>query len=107
MAPVQSKLSAAANAKFSSHWRAHLLLPAVLAVCAIAYQSSLVRADEGGVSFWVPGIMGSLSAAPPQPGFAFANIYYHAVPNGGADVAFARQVTRGNITVNFAGKSKF
>src|SRR5260370_17381465 len=34
-------------------------------------------ADEGGVSFWVPGIMGSLAATPQQPGFSFASIYYH------------------------------
>jgi hypothetical protein len=59
------------------------------------------QADEGGVSMWVPGFFGSLAAAPLQPGFSFATIYYHPKVNAGADVAFARQVTRGNITVPF------
>ena len=103
MATIQSKSSTAARENFGSHRRARLLLPVLLAVCAAACQSNLAQADEGGVSFWLPGIMGSLSAAPPQPGFAFANIYYHAPPTGGADIAFARQVTRGNLTVNFTG----
>jgi hypothetical protein len=59
------------------------------------------QADEGGLSFWVPGFFGSLAAAPQQPGFSFATIYYHPDVKAGADVAFARQVTRGNITVPF------
>jgi len=84
----------------SSHRRACIV---VLALGSLAIARTGAEADEGGVSFWVPGTMRSLSAAPPQPAFAFANIYYHAVPNGGPDVAFARQITRGNITVNFAG----
>ena len=46
---------------------------------------------------------GSLAATPQVPGFAFANIYYHSSVTGGADVAFARQVHRGNITANFTG----
>src|SRR3954466_4307756 len=58
-------------------------------------------ADEGGVSFWVPGFFGSLAAAPQQPGWSFANLYYHPFVKAGADVAFARQVTRGDITVPF------
>src|SRR6201982_1281488 len=56
-------------------------------------------ADESGVSFWVPGFFGSLAATPQQPGWSLANIYYHPFVKAGADVAFARQVTRGNITV--------
>jgi len=69
------------------------------ALLAMGPQTSL--ADEGGVSFWVPGFFGSLAATPQTPGFSFATIFYHAPPVGGADVAFARQVTRGNIAVNF------
>jgi hypothetical protein len=62
---------------------------------------TVARADEGGVSFWVPGFFGSLAAAPLQPGFSVANIYYHTTVNAGADVAFARQVSRGRLTANF------
>jgi hypothetical protein len=46
------------------------------ALMATAPQTSL--ADEGGVSFWVPGFFGSLAATPQQPGFSFATIFYHA-----------------------------
>ena len=59
------------------------------------------NADEGGVSFWVPGFFGSLAATPQTPGFSFAAIGYHSNVKAGGAVAFARQVTRGNITVPF------
>jgi hypothetical protein len=61
------------------------------------------RADEGGVSFWVPGFFGSMAATPLVPGFSLANIYYHTSVSAGGNVAFARQVNRGNITANFTG----
>jgi hypothetical protein len=60
-------------------------------------------ADEGGVSFWVPGLFGSLAAVPQTPGFGFANIYYHASVTASGDVAFARQVARSRLTTNFSG----
>jgi hypothetical protein len=62
------------------------------------------EADEGGVSFWVPGFFGSLAAAPLQPGWSIATIYYHTSVDAGGDVAFARQVRRGNLAVNFTGR---
>jgi hypothetical protein len=55
------------------------------------------------VSFWVPGFFGSLAATPQQPGWSLATIYYHTTVDAGADVAFARQVHRGRITVPFSG----
>jgi hypothetical protein len=58
-------------------------------------------ADEGGVSFWVPGFFGSLAAAPQVPGFSFANILYYSQVSAGGNVAFAKQVPLGNINVNF------
>lgn len=77
----------------------------VIAVAAAATYLTVgatpARADEGGVSFWVPGFFGSLAAAPQTPGFSVAFIYYHTSLTAGADVAFARQVSRGNITVPF------
>ena len=36
------------------------------------FLSQPALADEGGVSFWVPGFFGSLAATPLQPGFSFA-----------------------------------
>src|SRR5215468_4890475 len=60
-------------------------------------------ADEGGVSFWVPGFYGSLAATPQVPGFSFANIFYYSQVSAGGNVAFAKQVPLGNINVNFNG----
>ena len=60
-------------------------------------------ADEGGVSFWVPGFFGSLAATPLVPGFSLANIVYYSNVSAGGDVAFAKQVPLGNINVNFNG----
>jgi hypothetical protein len=70
---------------------------------ALALIASEARADEGGVSFWIPGLFGSLAATPQQPGWSFASIYYHTSVSAGADVAFARQVGPGRITVPFTG----
>ena len=61
------------------------------------------RADEGGVSFWVPGFIASLAATPQVPGFSFANILYYSQVSAGGNVAFAKQVAAGNIKVNFNG----
>ena len=65
--------------------------------------SQAARADEGGVSFWVPGLFGSLAATPQVPGWSWVNIYYHTSVSAGADVAFARQVPVGHLNVNFTG----
>ena len=78
-------------------------LAAALALGALTGAPTAAKADEGGVSFWIPGFFGSLAASPLVPGFSFANIGYNTSVSAGADVAFARQVTRGNLTVNFSG----
>jgi hypothetical protein len=63
---------------------ASAFLGAVIAVPTVA------TADEGGVSFWLPGFFGSLAAAPQQPGWSLTSIYYHTSVSAGADVARAR-----------------
>ncbi len=63
--------------------------------------SQAARADEGGISFWVSGFFGSMAATPQVPGWTFATVYYHTSVSAGADVAFARQVPVGRITVPF------
>jgi hypothetical protein len=70
-------------------------------ISAVLPQPSL--ADEGGVSFRIPGFFGSLAATPLQPGPSFTTIDYHSSVKAGGDVAFARQVPFGNITANFTG----
>jgi hypothetical protein len=41
------------------------------------------RADVGGVGFWLPGSMGSLSAVPGQAGWSFTTVYIHLEANAG------------------------
>jgi hypothetical protein len=79
------------------------VLAGALALNAVATTPTVSLADEGGVSFWVPGFISSLAATPLVPGFSMAHIYYHASVKAGADVAFARQVTRGGLSTNFTG----
>jgi hypothetical protein len=58
-------------------------------------------ADEGGVSFWVPGMFGSLAAVPQQqPGWALATVYYHTSVSAGGDVALAREFAIGRVPAN-------
>jgi len=73
---------------------------AVLACTTIAAAPKLAFADEGGVSFWLPGFFGSLAAAPQQPGWSLTSIYYHTSVSAGADVARAREFETGRIPVN-------
>jgi hypothetical protein len=61
---------------------------------------TVALADEGGVSFWLPGFFGSLAAAPQEPGWSLTSIYYHTSVSAGADVAKAREITIGRIPVN-------
>src|SRR5262245_24603126 len=62
--------------------------------------SQAALADEGGVSFWLPGFFGSLAAAPQQPGWSLTSIYYHTSVSAGANVAAAREFQTGRIPVN-------
>ena len=62
--------------------------------------SQCALADEGGVSFWVPGFFGSLAAAPQQPGWSLATVYYHTSVSAGGDVALAREFQIGQVPAN-------
>jgi hypothetical protein len=75
---------------------------AVLALAAALAWPTASLADEGGVSFWVPGIYGSLAATPLGPGWTVNETYYRWTGWGGADVALAREITIGrfNPTLN-------
>jgi hypothetical protein len=65
--------------------------------------SEAAYADESGISFWLPGLYGSLSATPTTPGWSVATIYYHTSVNASGAAAVARefQVGRFSPTVNF------
>jgi len=61
-------------------------------------------ADEGGVSFWVPGFFGSLAATPQQPGWSIANVYYHTSVSAGGNVALAREIQIGQVPANLTAR---
>jgi hypothetical protein len=57
-------------------------------------------ADEGGVSFWLPGLFGSLAAVPQQAGWSLSTVYWHDSVTGGSDVAIAREFQLNRIPAN-------
>ena len=69
---------------------------------AFALVSQASFADEGGVSFWIPGFFGSLAATPQQSGWSLVNMYYHTSVSAGGDVARAREITIGKIPANLS-----
>jgi len=88
----------------------YLHFVAVLCIIAgIACPIGVSLADEGGVSFWVPGTYGSLAAVPGVPGWSLAIINYYASVSAAADVAAAREVMIGNLgrTINVNPNANF
>jgi hypothetical protein len=78
----------------------------LIAAMLLALAPRVASADENGVSFWLPGLFGSLAAAPGVPGWAFTMLYYHTSVSAGAGAAFPRGGRvdlgidgRGDITV--------
>src|SRR5690349_9252418 len=69
------------------------LFTAAVSFIVIVCSPSLSSADEGGVSFWIPGLYGSLAAAPQVPGWAVGIIDLYNPVSAGGNVAAARQVT--------------
>lgn len=86
----------------------HAQFRVVTAVCAclltIFCSTQHLLADEGGVSFWLPGIFGSLAAVPQQqPGWAFSTWFYHTTVSAGGDVALAREFETHRVPDKFSG----
>jgi hypothetical protein len=69
--------------------------------CVLALFSVVVPkialADEGGVGFWLPGLFGSLAAAPQVPGWSLGMIYIHDSVSASSNVATARAITIGQF----------
>ncbi|MFD2181681.1 SphA family protein [Rhodoplanes azumiensis] len=83
------------------HRQRRITTTALAAVASVALAAP-AAADEGGVSFWLPGIFGSLAAAPQQPGFSLTSIYYHTTVTAGDNVARAREIGAGRLPVTVA-----
>ena len=69
-----------------------------LVLVVLVTAPTLAAADEDGVSFWLTGQFGSLAAVPQQPGWSFADVYYHTSVSAGGKVAAAREFTIGAFT---------
>jgi hypothetical protein len=68
-----------------------------IAVAAVLVLPRVSVADEGGVSFWLPGQFGSLAAAPGAPGWALGLVNYYTSVGASGAVAAAREVTLGRF----------
>src|SRR5262245_524757 len=69
-------------------------------IAGLTLLAPAARADEGGVSFWIPGFFGSLAASPLVPGWMQTEIYYHTSVSAGANVALAREFQLGRVPLN-------
>jgi len=76
--------------------KALVTFAAVLGIAISAPRTA--KADEGGVSFWLPGFYGSLAAAPQQPGWSLPIIYYHSSVSQSGSIAAAKEVRIGNLS---------
>src|SRR5262249_53841963 len=92
------KLERNGEASFSRRLPSGAAIAVFTAASVLASQAAL--ADEGGVSFWLPGFFGSLAAAPQQPGWSLTSIYYHPSVSAGGNVAAAREFETGRISLN-------
>ena len=72
----------------------------MMALAVTAGTLDFAKADEGGVSFWLPGEFGSLSAAPLVPGWAVGIINVYEAVSASGNVAAAREVTIGRLNPN-------
>ena len=76
------------------------LLPAFFS-CAFV---GVATADEGGVSFWLPGQYGSFAATPLKPGWSFETTFYHAAASVSASALLERS---GHIEAGMTSPSDF
>jgi len=71
-------------------------------IASIASPAAL--ADEGGLSFWLPGNFGSFAAVPSEPGLALPLVYYHSKADEGGSATFPRN---GRITAGVNARADF
>jgi hypothetical protein len=77
-----------------------LVCSSAAAIALLVISADPANADEGGVSFWLPGLFGSLAAVPGTPGLSWSNIYIHPQVSAGKNQAFANG---GQIDVGIDG----
>jgi hypothetical protein len=70
---------------------------AAIAISSCLWWSARASADEGGVSFWVPGAYGSLAAVPLNPGWTFSTVYYFTSVSASGAIAAQRELQIGRF----------
>jgi hypothetical protein len=83
-----------------------------MAFAAFLLWPTVSSADEGGISFWLPGQYASLAATPQTPGWAMGSIYYHTSVSASGATAAAREIQVGrfsptvnvNLNLNLSGQ---
>lgn len=65
-------------------------IAAALAIEGLLASASTGHADEGGLSFWLPGLFGSFAAALGVPGWSIASFYYHPSVSASSGKEFFR-----------------
>jgi len=70
---------------------------ALLILAALIATTKNSRADEDGISFWIPGFFGSLAATPQQPGWSLATINYFTDVSASGNTAVSREITIGQF----------
>jgi hypothetical protein len=98
--------SASAKSRRPISHRRGLGVAAIVLAPAIMVFSQRALADEGGVSFWVPGFFGSLAATPQQPGWSLATVDYHTSVSAGGNVALAREFQIGQVPGNITATAR-
>ena len=71
---------------------------------ALTIPTQPLFADEGGVSFWLPGNFGSFAATPTEPGWTLPLFYYDGSASGGGDKTFTRG---GRVTAGLDARADF
>lgn len=69
----------------------------LLATVAMACASRAAIADQGGISFWLPGLFGSLVALPGEPGWSVTSLYIHTsvAASAGRDLILNGRIVAG------------
>ena len=60
----------------------------LLAAASLLLASAPAAADEGGVSFWLPGQYASFAAVPGDPGWSLPLVYFHTSTDASAGRSF-------------------
>jgi len=70
-----------------------------ITLAAVVSVPEVSLADEGGVSFWLPGLYGSFASVPQAaPGWSLFTFSYYTNVRAGADVSAAREIQIGRFT---------